>query len=221
MPTHLQVIAKRLTASKAGVPHFYVSVESTIDPLLAIRKTLKAEHDVSVSVNDLIIRAAGLALRDVPEANAAWKGNSKTLNPTVDISVAVATPTGLITPIVTDVDKKGLSDIAGMVRDLAGRAKIGKLQPEEYQGGTFTISNLGMFGIQEFSAVINEPQACIMAVGGGERRVTVDSLDSEPYISTVMTSRLSCDRRVIDEANAALFCQAFQNYMNQPHLLLL
>jgi len=216
-----KVISKRLTSSFAEVPHFYVDVEVELDALLAFRKDLKANHEVAVSVNDLVIRSAGLALRDVPEANAFWNGSAAELNPTVDISVAVATPTGLITPIVQDVDKKGLVDITTDVKDLAGRAKEGKLAPEEYQGGTFTISNLGMFGINQFSAVINQPQACIMAVGGGTRTVVVDSKESEPRIATIMTSRLSCDRRVVDEAIAAQYLQVFQSYMNQPKLLMM
>eukprot|EP00622_Pseudochattonella_farcimen_P001643 FR736390.1.p1 GENE.FR736390.1~~FR736390.1.p1 ORF type:complete len:144 (+),score=21.76 FR736390.1:133-564(+) len=143
------------------------------------------------------------------------------MNSTVDISVAVATPTGLITPIVPEVDKKGLGDINAKVKDLAGRAREGKLAPEEYQGGTFTISNLGMFGINQFSAVINQPQAAIMAEGGGTRTVVVDSLESEPRVATIMTSRLSCDRRVIDEAIAGQYLQAFKSYMSQPALLMM
>jgi pyruvate dehydrogenase E2 component (dihydrolipoamide acetyltransferase) len=157
-----KVIAKRLAQSKAGVPHFYASIECELDGVLALRKVLASKHDVKVSVNDLIIRGAALALRDVPEANAQWSPGAAAALPqsAVDVSVAVATPTGLITPIVTGVTAKGLVEINAAVKDLAGRAKEGKLQPHEFQGGTFTISNLGMFGIDEFSAVINPPQVC-------------------------------------------------------------
>lgn len=217
-----KVIASRLTQSKAEVPHAYVSIEARLDPIMKLRKTLKA-GDVNVSVNDLIIRCAGLALRDVPEANASWdaKTQSVVTNPNVDISVAVATPTGLMTPIVTGVDGKGLGEINGAVRDLATRARDGKLMPEEYQGGSFTISNLGMFGVSEFSAIINMPQACIMAVGGGERRLVQKEDEEGLSIETVMTARLSCDSRVVDSAVAAQFLQAFQGYMEQPKLTVL
>jgi pyruvate dehydrogenase E2 component (dihydrolipoamide acetyltransferase) len=224
-----KVIAKRLTASKREVPHFYTSMEVELDNILKLRKTLAAKHDVKISVNDLIIRASALALRDVPEANATYdaKSDSVKLQDSIDISIAVATPTGLITPIVPSTDKLGLVDITDKVRDLAGRAREGKLKPEEYQGGTFCISNLGMFGIDEFSAVINPPQAAILAVGGGTRRVVptpyVDGLEKQPTpsIKTIMTARLSADRRVIDEGTAALFMSAFKQYMNKPELMML
>ena len=229
-----KVIAKRLTESKATVPHFYATAEIELDGALALRKRLLADHDVKVSVNDLIIRSAALALRDVPEVNASYDPRTATVSnhPTVDVSVAVATPTGLITPIVPDTDALGLSDISAKVKDLASRARDGKLKPEEYQGGTFCISNLGMFGINEFSAVINPPQAAILAVGGGVRTVVptpwVDGEDQEgkegrarPGIRTVMTARLSADRRVVDEATASLFLSALRRYLSQPELLVL
>lgn len=220
--TMRKVIARRLTESKTSVPHFYVSVECDIDQVLALRKQLINEVEATVSVNDMIIRAAALALRDVPEANASFDaGSNKTrLNDSIDVSVAVATPTGLITPIVKNADKLGLKEISEAVRDLAGRAKAGKLMPEEYQGGTFSVSNLGMFGISEFSAVINPPQACIMAVGSGTKKVVVGP-DSEPRLATIMTSQISCDRRVVDEATASQFLQAFRTYMSEPRLLML
>jgi len=152
-----KVISKRLTASKRDVPHFYTSATCDITELMRFRKQLKEELGASVSVNDLVIKAASMALRAVPEANASWDEATGTVKKgeTVDISVAVATPAGLITPIVTGADARGLSDISATVRDLATRARDGKLKPEEYQGGSFTISNLGMFGIQSFTAVIN------------------------------------------------------------------
>lgn len=165
-----KVIAKRLTESKSTVPHFYSTVEVELDNILALRKKLAA-MDVKVSVNDLIIRASALALRDVPEVNASFSNGKVKMNSNVDVSVAVATPGGLITPIVANTDKMGLGDISTKVKDLATRARDGKLTPEEYQGGTFCISNLGMFGINEFSAVINPPQAAILAVGGGVKKV--------------------------------------------------
>lgn len=223
-----KVIATRLTQSKREVPHFYTSVEVELDNVMKLRKKLAAEHDVKVSVNDLIIRCCALALRDVPEVNASYdpKTNQVKMQPTIDVSVAVATPTGLITPIVTNTDKLGLSEITNTVRDLALRARDGKLQPNEYQGGTFCVSNLGMFGIDEFSAVINPPQAAILAVGGGSKRIVptpyVDGAEqSKPSIKTIMTARLSADRRVVDEATSALFLSAFQRYISQPELTML
>jgi pyruvate dehydrogenase E2 component (dihydrolipoamide acetyltransferase) len=224
-----KIIAKRLTESKRDVPHFYASVEVELDNLLKLRKQLVTDHGVKVSVNDVIIRCASLALRDVPEVNATYDAKSQTvqMQDSIDISIAVATPAGLITPIVPKTDTLGLADIADKVRDLAGRAKEGKLKPEEYQGGTFCISNLGMFGIDEFSAVINPPQAAILAVGGGIRRIVptpfVEGAEEQakPTIKTIMTARLSADRRVVDEATVALFLSAFNHYISKPELLLL
>ena len=226
-----KVIARRLTESKRDVPHFYTSIDIELDAVLALRKELANKHDVKVSVNDFVLKACGMALRDVPEVNASYlvKMGEVHVNNTVDVSVAVATPTGLITPIVTHVDKIGLVDITEKVKDLAERARQGKLTPEEYQGGTFTVSNLGMFGIDEFTAVINPPQAAILAVGGGSKRLIPTayieglSLDEQPKpaIKTVMTARLSADRRVVDEATAAMFMQVLQFYLSKPQMLML
>jgi pyruvate dehydrogenase E2 component (dihydrolipoamide acetyltransferase) len=223
-----KIIASRLTESKRDVPHFYTSMEVQLDPILQLRKTLASNHDVKVSVNDFIIRCSALALRDVPEVNGTYdlKTQAVKYQDSIDVSVAVATPTGLITPIVFGTDKLGLAEITAVVRDLAGRAREGKLAPHEYQGGTFSISNLGMFGIDEFSAVINPPQAAILAVGGGSRRIVPTPYvegeeQAKPSIQTIMTARLSADRRVVDEATAALFMKAFSHYINDPDLLLL
>lgn len=224
-----KVIARRLAESKREVPHYYTSMEVELDNVLKLRKQLVADHDVKVSVNDVVIRCVSLALRDVPEVNGTYdsKTDSVKLQDSIDVSVAVATPGGLITPIVPQTDKLGLSEITEKVRDLASRARDGKLAPEEYQGGTFCVSNLGMFGIDEFSAVINPPQAAIMAVGGGTRRIVptpyVDGAEEQlkPSIKTIMTARLSADRRVIDEATASLFMSAFKHYISKPELLLL
>lgn len=217
-----KVTAKRLTQSKSQVPHLYVSMACEVDGLMAFRKTLLKEHDVKVSVNDIIIRSAALALRDVPEANAMWTGGARRAGEAVDISVAVATPTGLITPIVTDADRRGLSNISDKVRDLATRARERTLKPEEFQGGSFTVSNLGMFGINEFSAVINMPQACILAVGGGSPAVKPGKVvGDKPRVCSEVTVRLSADRRVVDEAIAAQLLQSFKHYMETPELLLM
>lgn len=178
-------------------------------------------------MNDLIIKSSALALRDISQVNSKFneKKNEVVASESVDICVAVATPTGLITPIVTNADKRGLSDISSCVKDLAVRARDGKLKPEEYQGGSFTISNLGMFGIDEFSAVINPPQAAILAVGGGSPRIIptpyVEGAETQekPKVKTIMTAKLSADRRVVDEATASVFMKAFQQYLSQPHLL--
>ncbi len=216
-----KVIAKRLTESKATVPHSYTSIECEIDALLSFRKKLKSEMDINVSVNDMVIKSAALALRDVPEANGKWNVTQKqqVKSASVDISVAVATPTGLITPIVTDADKRGVQNINSCVKDLATRARDGKLKPEEYQGGSFTISNLGMFGISNFSAVINPPQACILAVGGGVPRVLPG--DDQPRVATTLTVELSADRRVVDDAIAAQYLRAFKHYLSSPAAILL
>jgi pyruvate dehydrogenase E2 component (dihydrolipoamide acetyltransferase) len=224
-----KIIASRLTESKRDVPHFYTAMEVELDGVLALRKKLAANHDVKVSVNDFIIRCCALALRDVPEVNGTYDAKADTvrLHDSIDVSVAVATPTGLITPIVFNTDKLGLSEITDTIRDLAGRAREGKLAPAEYQGGTFSVSNLGMFGIDEFSAVINPPQAAILAVGGGSRRIVptpyVEGAEKQakPSIRTIMTAKLSADRRVVDEATAALFLAAFKHYITKPELLLL
>lgn len=217
-----KITAKRLTQSKAEVPHLYVSMACEVDGLMAFRKALLKEHDVKVSVNDIIIRSAALALRDVPEANAKWTGGARQSGESIDISVAVATPTGLITPIVTGADRRGLSNISGKVRDLATRARDRQLKPEEFQGGSFTVSNLGMFGINEFSAVINMPQACILAVGGGAPTVKPGrEAGDKPRVCSEVTVRLSADRRVVDEAIAAQLLQSFKHYMETPELLMM
>jgi pyruvate dehydrogenase E2 component (dihydrolipoamide acetyltransferase) len=224
-----KIIARRLTESKATVPHSYTSIEIPLDNILSLRKVLAKDFDTKVSVNDFIIKASAMALRDVPEVNSTFdvKSQSQRTFETVDISVAVATPTGLITPIVPSTQALSLTDISAKVKDLATRARDNKLAPEEFQGGTFTISNLGMFGISEFSAVINPPQGAILAVGGGERKivpglVNVETGEKEkPRIQTTMTARLSADRRVVDEATAAIFMSALKEYMNEPKLMML
>ncbi len=241
-----RVISSRLTESKSTVPHMYVQADCTIDALMAQRAALKAAG-VKVSVNDMVLKAVAKALRDVPEANGYFDAKAGVVksNDSVDISVAVATDGGLITPIVTNADQRGLLDINSAVKDLATRARAGKLAAEEYQGGTFTVSNLGMFGISDFTAVINPPQACILAVGSGRQEVLLaqdakaaggiamgadgmptpvgdaDGLVSEEdcVVVTKMAVQLSGDRRVVDEAVAGQFMAALQAYLNNPVLL--
>ncbi len=214
-----KVTARRLSESKQTIPHFYLTVDCRIDCLLNVRKRLNADCQHKVSVNDFIIRAIALALRDVPGANAAWSDDAVLQFTDVDVSVAVATPNGLITPIVKKADTKGLSAIAGEMKDLAERARLGKLKPEEFMGGGFTLSNLGMFGIKQFSAIINPPQSCILAVGAGEPTVVVS--DGKMEIATVMTCTLSVDHRSVDGAVGAQFLAAFKKRIEDPALMLL
>merc|ERR1719266_1345011 len=209
------VIAKRLSQSKSTSPHGYSTAECNIDAINAIRKDFKA-NGVKISLNDLIIKAAATTLQLVPEVNINTVGEDEyTILPNVDISVAVATPNGLITPIVTNATGKTLPEVSGTVRDLALRARDGKLQLNEFQGGTFTISNLGMFGIKEFTAIINPPQCAIMAVGSGS--VEIDPETGKPFTS--MRATLSFDRRFIDESVANEFMSTFQRVIEQPQYM--
>ena len=215
-----KVIAQRLTESKQTVPHFYLTVDCEIDTLLALRKDLNARSDdYKISVNDLIIKASGVALRKVPAANASWTGDGIKRYHSADISVAVAIEGGLITPVIRDAGGKGLETISNEMRDLAARARDGKLMPEEYQGGTFSISNLGMFGIKQFDAVINPPQGAIMAVGAGEPRPVVRN--GALAVATVMSVTLSVDHRVVDGAVGAELLAAFKMLIEDPMTMLL
>ncbi len=216
-----KTIAERLVKSKNEAPHFYLSLDCNIDELLKVRKAInsKSNDEYKISVNDMIIKASSAALLKVPKANASWESeNTKYFNNT-DISVAVAIEGGLITPIVKNVQSKGLLEISMDMKDLANKAKDGKLQPEEYLGGSFSISNLGMYGIKEFSAVINPPQGCILAVGSGEKRPIV--INDVISIATIMTVTLSCDHRVVDGAVGAEFLSEFKNFIENPSLMLL
>jgi pyruvate dehydrogenase E2 component (dihydrolipoamide acetyltransferase) len=214
-----KVTARRLSESKQTVPHFYLSVDCRIDQLLAMRKRINDSADVKVSVNDFVVRAVALALKEVPAANSAWSDDAVLQFNTVDISVAVATPNGLITPIVKNADKKGLAGISSEMKDLAERARAGKLKPEEFQGGGFTISNLGMFGVKDFAAIINPPQSCILAVGAGDQRPVV--VDGKIEVATVMTCTLSVDHRSVDGAVGAQFLAAFKKRIEDPAIMLL
>ena len=215
-----KTIAARLTEAKQTVPHFYLSVDCEIDELLRVRKELNGRfEDVKVSVNDVVIRAVAIALQQVPAANASWDDTGILSYAHADISVAVATPTGLITPIVKHAESKGLATISREMKDLAARARDGKLKPEEYQGGTFSVSNLGMYGISDFAAIINPPQGCILAVGAGEQRPVVK--DGALAVATVMTCTLSVDHRVVDGAVGAEFLAAFKKLIEYPAAMLL
>jgi pyruvate dehydrogenase E2 component (dihydrolipoamide acetyltransferase) len=216
-----KVIARRLTEAKQTIPHFYLTLDCELDALLAMRAQLNAREgaDYKLSVNDFVIKAVALAMRKVPGVNAAWGGDKIYQFKDIDVSVAVAIDGGLITPIVRKADQKGLSTISNEMKDLAKRAKDGKLKPEEFQGGGFSISNLGMFGIKDFLAVINPPQACILSVGAGEKRPVVRG--DEIKIATMMSVGLSTDHRVVDGVLGAQFLQEFKKLMEDPLALLL
>ncbi|WP_417448939.1 pyruvate dehydrogenase complex dihydrolipoamide acetyltransferase [Kordiimonas sp.] len=217
-----KTIARRLTESKQHVPHFYLTIECELDNLLAQRKVLNeklADSGVKLSVNDFIIRATALALKKVPAANVQFAGDKMYWYERADISVAVAIEGGLVTPVVRGADAMGLSDISKAVKDLATRARDGKLAPEDYAGGTFSISNLGMYGIKEFGAVINPPQGAILAVGAGEQRPVVR--DGALAVATVMSCTMSCDHRAVDGAVGAEFLAAFKSYVEDPITMLL
>jgi pyruvate dehydrogenase E2 component (dihydrolipoamide acetyltransferase) len=216
-----KIIAQRLQLAKQTIPHFYLTVDCQIDALLDLRKRLndKADGAYKLSVNDLVIKICGLALRRVPAANASYTDQGIKLYKTADISVAVAIDGGLITPIIRDAANTGLEEISAAMKDLAARAREGKLKPEEYQGGSFSISNLGMYGITQFDAVINPPQGAILAIGAGEQRPVVRN--GALAVATMMTCTLSCDHRVVDGAIGAEFLKVFKAMVEEPMSMLL
>lgn len=215
-----RAIARRLTESKQNVPHFYLSVDCRMDALLALRAQANHGGAVKLSVNDFIVRAAALALREVPEVNVSWHEDAIEFHAGADISVAIATDGGLVTPIVRDADVKPLSAIASEIVELAGRAKINRLKPEEFTGGSLTVSNLGMYGISQFAAIINPPQAAILAVGAAERRPVVSD-NGDIIAATVMTVTLSADHRAVDGAVGARWLAAFRTLIENPVRILL
>ncbi len=223
--TMRKVIARRLLESHQLVPNFYVTMDIEIDALLKLRADLngRAPKDgpgtFKLSVNDLVIKAAAAALRRVPKVNATFTEDATILYDDIDISVAVSMPDGLITPIVRKADQKGLAAISNEMKDLGARAKSGKLKPEEFQGGSFSISNLGMFGVKQFTAIINPPQAAILAVGAGEKRPVVK--DGALAVATVMTCTLSVDHRVADGALGAEWMAVFKGVVEDPLSLML
>ena len=213
-----KTIARRLAQSMQEAPHIYLTVDIRLDKLLALRGELNevlAKDGVKLSVNDLLVKALGKALVDVPECNVSFAGNEMIKYSRADISVAVSIPGGLITPIVQDANGRSLSSIAQATADLAKRAKEGKLKPEEYQGGTASISNMGMMGIKQFTAVINPPQSTILAIGAGEKRPWVME-DGSLGVATVMTATGSFDHRAVDGADGARLMTAFKDYVEKP-----
>ena len=220
-----KVIARRLTEAKGTIPHFYVSMDIELDALMKLRADLNSKSPKEgpgafrLSVNDFVIKAAALTLRRIPTVNASWTDDNTVLYDDVDISVAVSIPDGLITPIVRRADQKGLAAISNEMKDLAARAKTGKLKPDEFQGGGFSISNMGMFGVSSFAAIINPPQAGILAVSAGQQRAVVKN--GALAIATVMTCTLSVDHRVVDGALGAEWLAAFKAIIEDPLSLML
>jgi pyruvate dehydrogenase E2 component (dihydrolipoamide acetyltransferase) len=213
-----RAVAERMARAKATIPHFYLSVDCRVDRLLAVRATLKSDG-LSVSVNDFVLRASALALKKVPAANASWvDGLGIALHPQVDIAVAVALDDGLVTPVLRGVDGLGLAAISENVRELAARAKGQGLAPHEYDGATFTVSNLGMHGVGEMFAIINPPQACILGVGAAEVRPVVDG--GQVIAGTVMTLSLSADHRVLDGATGAKLLAQIRRLLEEPARML-
>jgi pyruvate dehydrogenase E2 component (dihydrolipoamide acetyltransferase) len=216
-----KAIAKRLSLSSGPVPHFYLTVEVDMGEAMKMRARINerfAADGVKVSPNDLVIRAVAGALRKHPWVNASWQGDTIRMNDRVSIGVAVAVDEGLITPVIFDADRKGVSEISREVKELAGRAREKKLKPEEYTGSTFSISNLGMFGIEEFTAVLNPPEAAIMAIGASTEKVVV--VNGEMQIRQRMRVTLTCDHRVIDGATGAEFLRTFKSYLEDPMLMI-
>lgn len=222
-----KVTASRLLESKQTIPHYYLTIEARVDKLLKLREELNAKSGgkYKLSLNDFVVKASALALRKEPTVNSAWMETAIRRYNNVDINVAVNTPDGLFTPIVFDADRKGLVAISENVKVLAEKAKARKLAPAEFNGGTFTISNLGMYGITQFAAVINPPQAAILAVGSTQRRLIPaedDAAKSAPYqAANYLTVTLSCDHRVVDGAVGAQWLQAFKSYLEEPMTMLL
>jgi pyruvate dehydrogenase E2 component (dihydrolipoamide acetyltransferase) len=225
--TMRKVIARRLSESTATIPHFYVSMDIEIDAMIALMSQLNAKSAPKdtpgaylITINDMVIKAAAATLRKVPAVNASWTDDGMALYDDVDISVAVSIPDGLITPIIRQADTKGLSTISREMKDLAGRARAGKLKPEEFQGGGFSISNMGMFGVSAFTAIINPPQSAILAVAAGRKRPVVNK-DGELAVATVMTCTLAVDHRVADGALGATWMRTFKQVVEDPLSLLL
>ncbi len=217
-----RTIARRLTQSFRDVPHFPLTVDIEIDKLLEVRKSVNAQAETmggKISVNDLIIKAVALACKAVPAANSSFSDEGILLHKSADIAVAVSIEGGLVTPVVRNAESKGLLQISNEIKELASRAKARKLKPEEMSGGTFSVSNLGMFGIKQFASIINEPQGCILSVGAGEQRPVVKN--GALAIATVMTVTLTCDHRVVDGTVGAQWVVAFKGFLENPLSMML
>ena len=213
-----RAIAQRLAASKQTVPHFYLTIDCDVDALVALRADLERQAGFRPSLNDFCVKAAALALKSVPAVNASWTEEAVLRHRTVDVSVAVATPGGLVTPVLRDADRKSLREIAEEVRELAARAKEGRLRAHEIEGGSFTVTNLGMYGVREFQAIVNPPQACILAIGASEPRAVVRG--GAIAVATRMSATLSADHRVVDGVVGAEFLSAWRRLVESPLALL-
>ena len=214
-----KAIARRLTESKSTVPHFYLNADCQVDELLALRKKINESSPVKISVNDMVVRAVAAAFMDVPEANVVWTPDAMIKYESVDVSIAVSTDGGLLTPVLRGVEKRSLSNIATTIVDLAERSRAGKLRQEELEGGSFAITNLGMFGTTSFAAIINPPQSGILAVGAASQRPIV--VDGELTIANVMSVTLSADHRAVDGALAAKWLAAFKVRIENPLTMLI
>ncbi len=213
-----KVIAKRLSESKHTAPHFYLTMSIRMDKAMEARKQMNSMSDVKISMNDIIVKAVALSLRKNPAVNASWLGDKIRYNNHIHIGVAVAIEDGLIVPVVKFADNKSIAHISTEVKQLADKAKNKKLQPQEFEGNTFTISNLGMFGIDEFTAIINPPDACILAVGAAKETVVVEN--GQMQVGNVMKVTLSCDHRVVDGAVGSAFLQSLKNFLENPVMML-
>ena len=209
-----RAIARRLTESKSTVPHFYVTADCKVDSLLELRKSINESSPVKISVNDIVVKAVASALMDVPESNVVWNAEAMHKYESADIAVAVTTDGGLLTPVIRGVEKRSLSNLSMEIAELAGRARAGKLRQEELEGGSFAVSNLGMFGTKEFSAILNPPQSGILAVGAASPRAIVE--DGQILIANIMTVTLSADHRAVDGALAAQWLAAFVKRIENP-----
>jgi len=214
-----KAIARRLTESKSTVPHFYLNADCKVDELLALRKKINESSQVKISVNDMVVRAVAAAFEDVPEANVVWGPDAMIKYESVDISIAVSTDGGLLTPVIRGVEKRSLSNIARTITDLAERSRAGKLRQEELNGGSFAVTNLGMFGTSSFSAILNPPQSGILAVGAAGPKAVV--VDGEITIATIMSVTLSADHRAVDGALAAQWLAAFKARIENPLTMLI
>lgn len=216
-----KIIAKRLLQSKQQIPHFYLSIDCEMDNLLGIREQINAKYQDNktqkISVNDLMILASAKALKEAPKINSSWQEEGILFYNNIDISVAVATDSGLFTPVIFNADKKNIFEISKEMRYLADKARKNLLKPEEYQGGGFSISNLGMYGVKNFNAIINPPQSCILAIGGSTKKPV--AIDNRIEIRTMMNISLSCDHRVVDGIEGAKFLSILQKYIESPILL--
>ena len=214
-----RAIARRLTESKTTVPHFYLTADCKVDALLELRKSINETSSIKISVNDIVVKAVGSALMDVPESNVVWNAEAMHKYESADISIAVTTEGGLFTPVIRGVEKRSLSNLSLEISELASRARAGKLRQEDLEGGSFAVSNLGMFGTQEFSAILNPPQSGILAVGAASPRAIVE--DGQVVVANIMTVTLSADHRAVDGALAAQWLSAFVKRIENPLSMLI